>query len=113
MKAAPMIAQACAGLLVIGCSCSAAVAMASAASAPQLTLVNTDTSEPFPFATLLVGNVAYHVTEGDVINGLHVRRITPGHVALSDNEVLVATQPDLDIENHQVANEKFPDRRPL
>jgi hypothetical protein len=105
MKTALNAARACIGLLAIGFSCSAAIAMAPDASAPQITLVSTDTDEAYPFATLIVDNATYHVTEGDVIKGLRVRRITPGHVALSDNEVLVATQPSLDTVNNQVATD--------
>ena len=111
MKTALNAARACLGLLVIGFSCSAAIAMApDSNSGSQIMLVSTDTSEAYPFATLLVNNVAYHVTEGDIIKGLHVRHITPGHVALSDNEVLVASQPALDSVDAQVANEKFSSR---
>jgi hypothetical protein len=106
MNAALNAARACVGLLAIGVSSSAAIAMPLAGSAAEITLVSTDTSVPYPFATLVVDNVTYHVTEGDVIKGLSVRHITPGHVALSDNEVLVATQPNLDIENTQVASGK-------
>jgi hypothetical protein len=71
---------------------SVAVAAAPVDKTPQLTLVSTDTSEPYPFAAIVLDHKTYHVTEGDILDGLYIRHISPGRVTLSDDQVLTAAQ---------------------
>jgi hypothetical protein len=71
---------------------SVAVAAAPADNTPQLQLVSTDTSEPFPFAAIVFNHRTYHVTEGDLLDGVYIRHIAPGRVTLSDDKVLTAAQ---------------------
>ena len=60
---------------------------------PQLTLVSTDTAEAFPFAAVEFNHKTYHVTEGDILDGVYIRHIESGRVMLSSDQVLVAGQP--------------------
>jgi hypothetical protein len=89
MKAARNAAGACAALIAMSASLSVAVVAAPEHKAPPMTLISTDTSEPFPFAAIAVGGQVYHVTVGDVLDGVYVVRIDPDRVTLSDDEVLV------------------------
>jgi hypothetical protein len=57
-----------------------------------MTLISTDTSEPFPFAAIAVNHQIYHVTEGDILNGVHILHIAADRVTLSDDEVLTPDQ---------------------
>jgi hypothetical protein len=93
MKAALNAAKAGLALLAMSVAFSAAVIAAPGDKSPHLSLVSTDTSEPYPFAAIVVGNKTYHVTEGDLLDGLYIRHISPGRVTLSDDQVLVASQP--------------------
>jgi hypothetical protein len=94
MKPTLTALRACTALIAIGLSCAPAIATTPAEGRPHITLVSTDTSAPFPFAEIIVGNATYHVTEGDEIAGLYIRRIVPGRITLSDNEVIVAVKPE-------------------
>jgi hypothetical protein len=71
---------------------SVAVAAAPGDKAPQLRLVSTDTSEPYPFAAIVLNHKTYHVTEGDLLDGVYIRHISPGRVTLSDDQILTAAQ---------------------
>ena len=62
-------------------------------SAPALTLLATDTADFYPFAAIEFQNQIYHVTVGDVLDGVYIDHITPGRVTLSSDQVLVAGQP--------------------
>jgi len=86
-------AKACCALLGMSVAFSAAVIAAPDDKAPQLALVSTDTNEAFPFAAIQFNNKTYHVTEGDMLDGVHIRHIEPGRVILSSDQVLVAGQP--------------------
>ena len=89
-------------LALIG-SFSATLAAAPARQAPQMILISTDTSDPYPFAAIVVNHTTYHVTEGDILDGVYIRRIAPGRVTLSNDEVLVAVrQPAPDPATYQV-----------
>jgi hypothetical protein len=92
VKAAQNAAKAGCALVAMSVALSAAVAAAPTGKTPQLTLISTDTSEPFPFAAIVLNHKIYHVTEGDVLAGLYIRHISPGRVTLSDDEILTATQ---------------------
>jgi hypothetical protein len=72
---------------------SAAVAAAPDDKTPPMTLISTDTSAPFPFAAIEVNHTIYHVTEGDVLDGVYIRHISPGRVTLSSDQVLTEGQP--------------------
>jgi hypothetical protein len=79
-------------LLAMSAALSVAVVAAPTegpAQGPQMRLVSTDTNEAYPFAAIVVNNQTYHVTEGDILNGVYVRHISPGRVTLSDDRVLV------------------------
>ena len=93
MKTALNAAKACCALLGMSAAFSVAAIAAPDDKTPQLTLVSTDTSEAFPFAAIRFNNTIYHVTEGDIIDGVYIRHILPGRVALSSDQVLVAGQP--------------------
>lgn len=88
MKAAQNAAKAGCALIAMSVVFSVAVAAAPIDKTAQLTLVSTDTSEPYPFAAIVLNHKTYHVTEGDVLAGLTIRHISPGRVTLSDDEVL-------------------------
>lgn len=92
MKAARNAAKAGCALIAMSVALSVAVAAAPVDKTPQLTLLSTDTSEPYPFAAIVLNHRIYHVTEGDVLDGVHIRHISPGRVTLSDDEVLTAAQ---------------------
>jgi len=92
VKAARNAAKAGCALIAMSVALSVAVAAAPVDKTPQLTLLSTDTSEPYPFAAIVLNHRIYHVTEGDVLDGVHIRHISPGRVTLSDDEVLTAAQ---------------------
>jgi hypothetical protein len=92
VKAAENAAKAGCALIAMSVALSVAVAAAPIDKTPQLTLLSTDTSEPYPFAAIVLNHKTYHVTEGDVLDGLYIRHISPGRVTLSDDEVLTAAQ---------------------
>lgn len=92
MKAAQNAAKAGCALIAMSVAFSVAVAAAPVDKTPQLTLVSTDTSEPYPFAAIVLDHKTYHVTEGDILDGLYIRHISPGRVTLSDDQVLTAAQ---------------------
>ena len=93
MKAVVNIARAGCALIALSIACSVGVAAAPVSKAPQMTLVGTDTVDLYPFAAIAVGNQTYHVTEGDSLDGVYIRRIDRDRVTLSGNQVLVAGQP--------------------
>ena len=72
---------------------AAAAAPDEKTQAPAMTLISTDTSAPFPFAAIEVNHTIYHVTEGDVLDGVYIRHISPGRVTLSSDQVLTEGQP--------------------
>jgi hypothetical protein len=90
VKAAVNAAKAGCALIVLSFVFSPSAAADPATKASQMKLVSTDTSEPYPFATIVVDDKTYHVTEGDRLDGLYIRHISPGRVTLSDDEVLIA-----------------------
>jgi hypothetical protein len=92
VKAAQNAAKAGCALIAMSVAFSVAVAAAPVDKTPQLTLVSTDTSEPYPFAAIVLNHKTYHVTEGDILAGIYIRHISPGRVTLSDDEVLTAAQ---------------------
>jgi hypothetical protein len=92
VKAALNAAKAGCALVAMSVAFSVAVAAAPADNAPQMKLISTDTSEPYPFAAIVVNHRTYHVTEGDLLDGVYIRRISPGRVTLSDDQVLTAAQ---------------------
>lgn len=92
MKTAQNAALACGALIAMSACFSVAVVAAPDNKAPQMTLISTDTSEPFPFAAIAVNRQIYHVTVGDVLDGVHIVQITPDRVTLSDDEVLTPDQ---------------------
>jgi hypothetical protein len=92
VKAAQNAAKAGCALIAMSVAFSVAVAAAPVERTPQLTLVSTDTSEPYPFAAIVLDHKTYHVTEGDILDGLYIRHISPGRVTLSDDQVLTAAQ---------------------
>jgi hypothetical protein len=77
-------------LAAIGLALSVAVAATPVNPMPELTLVGTDTNEPFPFAAIVFNHETYHVTEGDKLDGVYIRHISPDRVTLSDDRVLVS-----------------------
>ncbi len=93
MKTALNAAKACCALLAMSAAFSVAVIAAPDDKTPSLTLVSTDTSEAFPFAAIQFNNKTYHVTEGDILDGVYIRQILPGRVVLSTDQTLVAGQP--------------------
>jgi hypothetical protein len=93
VKTALNAAKACCALLGMSAAFSVAVIAAPDDKTPQLALVSTDTNEAFPFATIQFKNQTYHVTEGDILGGVYIRHIWPGHVTLSSDQVLVSAQP--------------------
>ena len=92
MKTAQNAALACGALIAMSACFSVAVVAAPENRAPQMTLISTDTSEPFPFAAIAVNHKIYHVTQGDILNGVHILSIAPDRVTLSDDEVLTPDQ---------------------
>lgn len=85
-------AKAGAALLAMSAALTGAVLAAPLAqphAIDGMTLVGTDTNEAYPFASIVIGHTTYHVTEGDVLKGVHIRHIAPGRVTLSDDRVLV------------------------
>jgi hypothetical protein len=84
-----------AGCALLAMSAAFSVAVVAApddSNAPQLTLVSTDTAELYPFASIVVGKDTYHVTEGDMLDGVYIRHIFAGRVTLSNDQILVAGQ---------------------
>ena len=105
VRAALNAAKAGCALLAMSAAFSAAVLAAPERSpAPQMKLVATDTAELYPFAAIVIGSQTYHVTEGDKLDGVYIRHIAPGHVTLSDDQILVAGQTTrVDVPHRQVA----------
>jgi hypothetical protein len=93
VKTALNAAKACCALLGMSAAFSVAVIAAPDEKTPPLTLVSTDTSEAFPFAAIQFNNKTYHVTEGDILDGVYIRHILPGRVILSSDQTLVAGRP--------------------
>jgi hypothetical protein len=93
VKTALNAAQAGAAFLAISLAFSAAVLAAPDDKTPAMTLISTDTGAPYPFAAIEVNHTVYHVTEGDVLDGVYIRHIVPGRVTLSSDQVLVEGQP--------------------
>jgi hypothetical protein len=60
---------------------------------PALTLLSTDTTDVYRFAAIELNHQVYHVTEGDVLDGVYIRHIGAGKVTLSSDQTLVAGQP--------------------
>lgn len=90
MKVILNAACAAVALLSMSAAFSVAVAATPDGQAPPMTLLHTDTADVYPFAAIEVGNQVYHVTEGDVLDGVTIRHIAPGRVSLSTDQVLVA-----------------------
>jgi hypothetical protein len=63
------------------------------AQTQPMTLLSTDTADVYRFAAIKVGGQVYHVTEGDVLDGVYIRHIGAGRVTLSSDQTLVAGQP--------------------
>jgi hypothetical protein len=82
-------ARAGCALVAMSVAFSVAVVAAPVDQTPQMTLLSTDTSEAFPFAAIVVNHQTYHVTEGDLLDGVYIRHIGPGRVTLSDDHILV------------------------
>jgi hypothetical protein len=93
VKTALNAPKTCCALLGMSVAFSVAVIAAPEDKTPQLSLVSTDTNEAFPFAAIQFNNKTYHVTEGDILDGVYIRHILPGRVILSSDQVLVAGQP--------------------
>jgi len=93
VKTALNAAKACCALVGMSVAFSVAVVAAPDDKTPQLTLLSTDTAEPFPFAAIEFNHKTYHVTEGDILDGVYIRHIQPGRVMLSSDQVLVAGRP--------------------
>jgi hypothetical protein len=79
--------------MILAFTAAGAAAPDDKTQAPAMTLISTDTSAPFPFAAIEVNHTVYHVTEGDVLDGVSIRHISPGRVTLSNDQVLTAGQP--------------------
>jgi hypothetical protein len=98
-------AKAACALIAMSVAFSVAVVAAPVDQAPQMTLLSTDTSAPYPFAAIVVNHQTYHVTVGDVLDGVYIRHISPGRVTLSDDHVLVAVQqPRQDSPTSQISS---------
>lgn len=87
-----------AGLALMAMSVAFSVAVAAApddptTQTPTMTLLSTDTADVFPFAAIEVDHQVYHVTVGDILDGVYIRHIGAGLVNLSSNQTLVAGQP--------------------
>jgi hypothetical protein len=93
VKTALNAAKAGAALMAMSLAFSAAVIAAPDEKTPAMTLISTDTSAPYPFAAIEVNHTVYHVTEGDLLDGVYIRHIVAGRVTLSTDQVLTAGQP--------------------
>lgn len=93
MKTALNAARAGCALVAMSLAFSAAVVAAPDDKTPPMTLISTDTSAPYPFAAIELNHSTYHVTEGDLLNGVYIRHIVPGRVTLSSDQVLVEGKP--------------------
>lgn len=88
-----------AGIGLLAMSVAFGVAVAATPddqTAPQtqpMTLLSTDTADVYRFAAIKVGGQVYHVTEGDILDGVYIRHIGAGRVTLSTDQTLVAGQP--------------------
>ena len=87
-----------AGLALMAMSVAFGVAVAATPDDPTLqtptmTLLSTDTTDAYRFAAIEMNHQIYHVTEGDVLDGVYIRHIGTGHVTLSSDQTLVAGQP--------------------
>jgi hypothetical protein len=87
-----------AGLALMAMSVAFGVAVAATPDdptpqTPAMTLLNTDTTDVYRFAAIEVNHQIYHVTEGDVLDGVYIRHIGSGQVTLSSDQTLVAGQP--------------------
>jgi hypothetical protein len=58
------------------------------AHVPPMSLLSTDTSNVFPFATIAVRGTMFYVTEGDVLYGITISEIDDNTVSLSDGRTL-------------------------
>jgi hypothetical protein len=93
VKTALNAAKAGAALVAMSLAFSAAAIAAPDEKTPPMTLVSTDTSGLYPFAAIDVNHTVYHVTEGDLLNGVYIRHIVAGHVTLSTDQVLTTGRP--------------------
>ena len=95
MNAVLNAARAGLALMAVSVAFSAAVAAADdhTSQTPQMTLLSTDTADVYRFAAIEVNHQVYHVTEGDILDGVYIRHIEAGRVSLSSDQVLVAGQP--------------------
>jgi hypothetical protein len=93
VKIALNAAKACCALLGMSAAFSVAVIAAPDANTPPLTLISTDTTAAFPFAAVQFNHNTYHVTEGDILDGVYIRHILPGRVVLSSDQTLIAGEP--------------------
>ncbi len=104
MNAVRNAATAGCALIAMSLAFSVAVIAAPVNQPPAMTLISTDTSEPYPFAAIVLNHQTYHVTEGDVLDGVTIRHIDAGRVTLSDDHVLIAVrQPQSDPAVYQVS----------
>lgn len=87
----------CLGALIsLGILCSVRPAVADVlTAAPGMTLVSTDTAEKYPFAAIVVDGTTYHVTEGDVLFGKRIVRISPKHVTFRNRAMLTIMRHDV------------------
>lgn len=96
MNAAKNAARAGLALAAMSLAFSAAVAVADEnqpARMPTMTLLSTDTADVYRFAAIEVDHQIYHVTVGDLLDGVYIRHIGAGRVTLSSDQTLVAGQP--------------------
>ena len=95
MNAVLNAARAGLALMAMSVAFSAAVAAADEqiSQMPQMTLLSTDTTDVYRFAAIEVDHQIYHVTQGDMLDGVYIRHIGAGKVTLSSNQTLVAGQP--------------------
>jgi hypothetical protein len=93
VKTALNAAKAGAALVVMSLAISAAAIAAPDGKTPAMTLISTDTSGLYPFAAIEVDHTVYHVTEGDLLDGVYIRRIVAGRVTLSSDQVLSTGLP--------------------
>jgi hypothetical protein len=95
MNAVLNAARAGLALMAMSVAFSAAVAAADdhTSQMPQMTLLSTDTTDVYRFAAIEVDRQVYHVTEGDILDGVYIRHIGAGRVTLSSDQTLVAGQP--------------------
>jgi hypothetical protein len=95
MNAVLNAARAGLALTAMSVAFSAAVAAADEQTSqmPQMTLLSTDTNDVYRFAAIEVDHQIYHVTQGDMLDGVYIVHIGAGKVTLSSDQTLVAGQP--------------------